>query len=258
MNIIDIIVLSLVEGLTEFLPVSSTGHLMAAATVLGLVPSEFLKSFEIFIQLGAIMAVAVLFFRRLLVDLDLIKKIIVAFLPAGVVGFALYPVVKAVLLESLATVAWALFIGGLVLIIFEWYQGRRPAPQENTSLANLTYRQAVIIGLFQVLALIPGVSRAGATIVGGLALGLSRRHIVEFSFLLALPTMLAAVGYDLWQAGSAFDRSSYAALALGFGLSFLFALAAIKWLLIFIERHDFRWFGVYRILAALVIWLFIL
>ncbi len=257
MDVLAVVILSAVEGLTEFLPISSTGHLMVTAAVLKLPPTEFLKSFEIFIQLGAIFAVTLLYAKRLVVEITLVKKLVVAFVPTAIIGFMSYSLVKDFLLGSLPIVAASLFAGGVILIFFElWLTQKSSQPEQN--LSEISYRQAVIIGLWQTLAIIPGVSRAGATIVGGLYLGLSRRAIVEFSFLLAIPTMLAAVGFDLYQTGGAFNWNEYMILGFGFILSFAFALLTVKWLLSFVERHNFIWFGVYRLVVALLISLFLL
>ena len=258
MDILEVFILSLVEGLTEFLPISSTGHLMAAAELLDIALSDFLSSFLIFIQLGAILAVVVLYVKRLRTDVVLLKKIAAAWLPTALIGFALYSIIKEVLLTNLSVVAWSLGLGGAGLIIFERWLGRHPERMNRFDLETLSYRQAVIIGCYQALAIVPGVSRSGATIIGGLALGLSRSAIVEFSFLLAIPTMAAAVGYDLWQSGLAFDAVEWQAMALGFALSFIFSLVAIKWLLAFVQKHDFSWFGVYRIVVAVFIYLVII
>ncbi|OHA58112.1 MAG: undecaprenyl-diphosphatase UppP [Candidatus Vogelbacteria bacterium RIFOXYD1_FULL_44_32] len=258
MSIWQVIILSIVEGLTEFLPISSTAHLMVGAHLLGLPNSDFIKSFEIFIQLGAILAVVMVYWRRLVSNFGLIKKVLLAFIPTALIGFLAYPFVKNILLESLSTVAWALFIGGLILILFEWWYEKTQGKEAGRSLDSLTYGECLVLGLVQSLAIIPGVSRAGATIVGGLGLGFSRRAIVEFSFLLALPTMIAATGYDLLKGGLNFGGNETSVLFSGFLLSFLFAWVAVKWLIGFIEQHSFVWFGVYRIVLAILIVLLIL
>lgn len=249
------LVLGLVEGVTEFLPISSTGHLILASRALGL-SGDFLKSFEIIIQLGAILAVPIFFGRRLMANLAIWKRVLVAFLPTAIIGALVYPLVKEYLLDNTALVLWALGLGGLGLIIFEkWHQAR---PELVVSLEQVTYRQVFLIGLAQTLAFVPGVSRAAATILGGLALGLPRRAIVEFSFLLAIPTMLAASGLDLVTNFSSFSGDQVGVLAVGFLVSFLSAYLAIKYLLRFLERHTFTGFGVYRIVLALAAGLIIL
>jgi len=249
----QIVVLGIVEGVTEFLPVSSTGHLILTARILDLPSGDFLKTFDIAIQSGAILAVIVLYGRRLLHDRPTLKRVAAAFLPTVAVGLAAYRFVKSVLLGNVLVVLWALLIGGAVIVLFEKYYQRRAARQPST---QMTYGQAVCIGLFQSLAMIPGVSRSAATILGGLALGLERKTIVEFSFLLAVPTMLAATGYDLLKSSHAFTGNEWGFLAVGFVVSFVVAVYSIKFLLLLIKRHSFEVFGYYRIgLAVLFLWL---
>ncbi len=243
-------ILGIVEGVSEFLPISSTGHLILTSHLLGLRHTDFLKSFEITIQVGAILSVCVLYWRDLLVKPAVMKRVALAFLPTGVIGLTLYPVIKSRLLGSPSVVLWALAAGGLFLIVFEWrYREGRDAVARTE---DMTWRQALIIGLFQAIAVIPGVSRSASTIVGGLLLGLKRRTIVEFSFLLAVPTMAAATGYDLLKNAAQFSLDQVQFLAVGFVTSFVVALLSIKFLLRFIQTHTFIAFGVYRIaLAAL-------
>lgn len=264
MTILHSIILGLVEGITEFLPISSTGHMILTAQLLKIGESEFVKSFEIIIQLGAILAVVVLYGKTLW-NWSVIKKLFVAFLPTAVIGLALYKIVKTYLLGNMAVVLWSLFLGGIVLIVFElWYKQKieQQAGEEMmvkvNELEHVTYRQALALGLFQSIAIIPGVSRSAATIVGGLWLGLKRKTIVEFSFLLAVPTMLAATGLDLVKNYQTFSIDQLGTLATGFVVAFVVALMAIKFLLQFIRRHDFILFGVYRIIVALVFWFIIL
>jgi undecaprenyl-diphosphatase len=255
MTVFDAGVLGIVEGLTEFLPVSSTGHLILASNLLHIPDSEFLKSFEIAIQLGAILAVVALYWRSFL-SLPVLKRIIIGFIPTGVIGLLLYHVVKMYLLGNITVVLTMLFIGGVLLIIFERVH------QENTSgaahVTAISYRQSFYIGLFQAIAIVPGVSRSAATILGGLLLGARRAAIVEFSFLLAVPTMLAATGLALVKNASAFSSADTATLVVGFIVSFVVALVAIRFFLSFIRRHTFVPFGVYRILVAVLFFLVIL
>ena len=181
MNLLQAVILGLVEGITEFLPISSTGHLMLSGSLLGLAKTEFLKSFEIAIQLGAIGAAAVLYWRTVFTNWEAIKRIIVAFIPTGILGLLFYKIIKTYLLDSNAVVLGSLLVGGAGLIIFELWRREREGSIKD--LAKLTYPQALLIGLFQSVAMIPGISRSAATIVGGLILGISRAAIVEFSFL---------------------------------------------------------------------------
>lgn len=255
MDWLTALILGIVEGVSEFLPISSTGHLILASQLMGLGHTEFLKSFEIAIQVGAILSVVALYWRRLLVDFETIKKLIVAFLPTGILGFTLYRLVKQFLLGSPNVVLWSLFLGGIFIIAFEYLHREREDAVEDIS--GITYRQALLIGLFQSIAMIPGVSRSAATIIGGLALGLRRKTIVEFSFLLAVPTMLAATAYDLLKSGSAFSMDQMGFLATGFVSSFVVALLSIKFLLSFIQTHTFIPFGIYRI-AFVALWVLIL
>ena len=242
---LDSIILGIVEGITEFLPVSSTGHLILTANALGLQHTEFLKSFEIAIQLGAVFAVLALFPRRFL-EIETLKKLIVGFIPTAVIGLIAYDVVKGVLLGNELVVVTALAVGGIIMIAFEYFRG----PHAGTS--DVSYRHAALIGVFQSIAMIPGVSRSGAAIIGGLALGLSRTAIVEFSFLLAVPTMLAATSLDLLKTHRMFEGGEWALLATGFITSFVVALIAMRGLLAYVKDSSFIAFGVYRIVLALV------
>ncbi len=254
MSSLDAIFLGIVEGLTEFLPISSTGHLILTSQLLGLAETDFLKSFEVVIQLGAILAVVTLYWRKLFFDWPIMLRIAVALLPALGVGYLFYATIRS-MLDSQLTVVLALFFGGVILILFERY---RKVPAVTGTLETLTYRQAGIIGLAQALSVVPGVSRAGATIVGGLLTGLSRPASVEFSFLLGVPTMVAATTLDLAENYQTFSWDDVQSLSLGLIMSFLVALIAIKFLLRFVETHSFTAFGVYRIIAAVFFYFFIL
>lgn len=252
MSIFDAIILGIVEGITEFLPISSTGHLMLAGKLLGLPQTEFLKTFDISIQLGAILAVIVLYGRSLLLNIEIIKRVAAAFIPTAVIGLVLYKFIKEVLLDSYEVVLWSLLIGGVIIIVFDLFH--REHPEAKSEITAISLKTAALIGLFQSLAVVPGVSRAAATIIGGLLLGINRKTIVEFSFLLAVPTMLAATGLDLLKNADAFSPSMFGVLGIGFVTSFVVALASIKFLLHFIKNHNFIPFGIYRILAAVLFW----
>ena len=252
MNIWQALILGLVEGITEFLPISSTGHLILAARLLGIPPTDFLKSFEIVIQLGAISAIIFLYGRSLLWNFKIIKKVFVAFLPTALVGFTFYKVIKNILLGNHHVVLWSLFLGGFFLIIFERLYDEKNIKVEDLTKISLT--QAFLIGVFQSIAMIPGVSRSAATIIGGLFLGLRRKVIVEFSFLLAVPTMLAASGLDLLKNASSLSSHNLFHLLIGFSTSFIVAVFSVKFLLRFIQRHNFISFGLYRIAIALALW----
>lgn len=257
MTIFDSIILGIVEGFTEFLPISSTGHLVIASQMLRIPESAFLSSFIIAIQLGAIASVVLIYWKTLIFDLAVLKRVVVAFVPTAIIGFLLYKILKSYMIENLSLIAWMLLIGGIILIIFEkWHKG---GETEGKLLSEMPYSTAFFIGCIQALAIVPGVSRAGATIVGGMLLGMGRKRIVEFSFLLAIPTMLAATGYDLLKSGSAFLAGEWNLIIVGFIVSFIAAYAGVRFLLRFIETHSFTSFGVYRILigAAVLSFLFV-
>ncbi len=241
-------ILGVVEGVTEFLPISSTGHLILVSRLLGIEPTEFLKTFEISIQLGAILAVVVLYGRSRLCQGPILGRVLAAFLPTAILGFLLYRLIKKYLLADYILVTWTLCLGGLLLIFFEiWHRERNETIEE---IRQMTFKQAIGIGFFQALALIPGVSRAAATIVGGLLLGMKRKTIVEFSFLLAVPTMAAATGLDLYKNWNLLNYHQIFILALGAVTAFVMAILSIKFLLYFVRNHTFISFGIYRILAA--------
>ena len=247
----DSIILGIVEGITEFLPISSTGHLILASEALGIPHDDFVKSFEIAIQLGAILSVVWLYSAQMLKNRALFLKVCTAFAPTALIGFFAYPYVKGYLLGNSLVVVVSLFLGGIGLILFEkWYEKRPAGAKEG--LEGITWKQSVLIGLFQSVAMVPGVSRAAATILGGLAVGIERKAIVEFSFLLAVPTMLAATALDMSKSAFAFEGSQFVLLAAGFFGSFVVAIAAIKFLLSFIETHSFKPFGWYRMAVAAV------
>ena len=256
MNFLHVLILSAVEGLTEFLPISSTGHLILVSKLLGLTETDFLKTFEIVIQLGAIMAIVVLYFKKFISSFNLIKKLIVAFIPTGIVGVVLYPFIKDVLLGSSAITLNALFWGGVAIIAVEWFLKHKKASVKKES--EVTYRQALIIGTFQSLSVIPGVSRAAATIIGGLLTGLDRETATEFSFLLAVPTMIAASALDIYKSRQTIIHSGgIPTILIGTLLSFGFAILAVKFLIGYIKKHDFTAFGVYRIILSVMFWIFI-
>jgi undecaprenyl-diphosphatase len=249
MTLLQALILGIIEGITEFLPISSTAHLILANLALGIAETEFVKSFDIIIQLGAILSVVVLYWNKFW-SVDVLAKLVVAFVPTGVIGLTVYRVVKDHLLGNVPVVVAALVIGGVALIAFE--RSRTPHGGPEIDFSEITYRRAVLVGLFQALAMIPGVSRSAATIIGGSMLGISRRTIVEFSFMLAVPTMLAASVYDLYQSHEAL-ATNVPALAVGFVVSFLTAIVAIKSFLAVIKRRSFAAFGIYRIVLGVVV-----
>ncbi len=254
MNFIHTIIIGIVEGLTEFLPISSTAHMDIARTILGIPTSSFIKSFEIIIQLGAIMAVAVLYYKKVFSSWKYIVNLIIAFIPTGIIGFILYKLVKSFLLGNILVEACALLIGGIIIIIFENYQIKNNhIESEEINIEKLTFKQLIILGTAQALAVIPGVSRSGAVIISGRAIGLNRVLITEFSFLLAVPTMLAASVYDIYKSGVSVSSSEWGTIILGFIVSFLVAFIVIKWFLGYIRKHTFEIFGWYRIVLGIIL-----
>lgn len=261
---IHAVVLGLVEGITEFLPVSSTGHMILAVNALRIPDTAFVRSFEVIVQLGAILAVLAIYWKKLLLNKRIFNRVAVAFIPTAIVGLLLYRIVKSYLLGSVQVVVWALLAGGVFLIAFElvrrWRRGSDASLDSTTAtreLEAMSYGKAFAIGMFQAIAIVPGVSRAAATIVGGLVLGLSRTAIVEFSFMLAVPTMAAAVGLDLIKSGHSFTVHESGMLALGFAVAFVSALAAVRFLLRFVKGHTFIPFGIYRIVIAVAFLLYL-
>lgn len=253
MNSFEAFVLGVVEGLTEFLPVSSTGHLILVSNLLGIDQTDTHKAFEVSIQLGSIMAVVFLYWKKFL-EIEVLKRLVVAFIPTGILGFLLYKIIKS--LFNPYIVVFMLVLGGLVLIAIEYYH--RNKEYDVKSITDIDYKKSFLIGVFQSLAMVPGTSRSGATIIGGLLLNLDRKTAAEFSFLLAVPTMFMATFYDIYKNHSQFDVSDWSNLAVGFTTAFVFAVIAIKFLLKFISTHNFIPFGIYRIVLAVVYFLVVL
>lgn len=257
MDLVSTIILGVVEGVTEFLPISSTGHLILTSHLLRLPSSDFLSSFEISIQLGAILSVVVLYWRKFFSSpKEIFLRVLTAFIPTAIIGLILYKLIKTVLFNNLTVVLVALLVGGIVLIIFEKFYKEKPDATDDIS--KISYKNSFLIGVFQSLAVVPGVSRAAATIIGGLTLGLKRKTIVEFSFLLAVPTMLGATGLDLIKTGFSFSINEWIWLGVGAVVSFFVALLAIKFLLKYIQRHSFTAFGWYRVVLAILFWLLLI
>jgi undecaprenyl-diphosphatase len=255
MNILHVLILSIVEGITEFLPISSTGHLILTSKLLQIEPTYYQKTFEIVIQFGAILAIVFLYFKKFLSSWSLIKKLFVAFIPTAIVGLTFYPLIKDVLLGSSSITLNALFWGGIALIGAEIFlKHKKP---DAKSVSEISYRQALLIGTFQSFSVVPGVSRAAATIIGGLVSGLDRVAATEFSFLLAVPTMLAATTLDIYKSRDLISRGGFLTLFIGTALSFFFAVLAVKFLSDFVKKHDFTLFGIYRIALSGLFWLFV-
>ena len=259
MNTIQAIILAIIEGITEFLPISSTGHLILGSTYFGIEHDEFTKLFTVFIQLGAILSVVVLYFKRFFQSFDFYFKLLVAFIPAVVFGLLFSKKIDT-LLESPLTVAVSLLIGGIVLLkVDNWFADAEAVQTSN----EISYLQAFKIGLFQCLAMVPGVSRSGASIVGGMSQKLSRTTAAEFSFFLAVPTMLGATAkkcYDYYKDGLVLSHDQINFLIIGNVVAFIVALIAIKSFIGFLSKHGFKVFGFYRIIvgvALLIIHFFI-
>ncbi|MBN8578310.1 MAG: undecaprenyl-diphosphate phosphatase [Cytophagales bacterium] len=249
MSFLDALVLAIVEGLTEFLPVSSTGHMIIASSVLGIETDSFTKTFTVAIQLGAILSVVVLYWKRFFQTWNFYFKLFVAFIPAMVLGLLLNDFIDA-LLENVQVVAVTLILGGIVFLFID------KLFNSTASTETVTYKSAFIIGMFQVIAMIPGVSRSAATIIGGLTQQLSRKAAAEFSFFLAVPTMLAATAYKLlkfYLEGNTFSTAHIQLLALGNVAAFVVAFFAIKSFINFLTQHGFKVFGYYRIAVGITL-----
>jgi undecaprenyl-diphosphatase len=258
MTIFQAILISIVEGLTEFLPISSTAHMDIVRVFLAMPSTEFIKSFEIIIQLGAILAVFVIYFKKIFASWKNIINLFIAFIPTGIIGFFLYKFIKSFLLGNTMIMVWALLIGGVVIIIFEKFNKNKNIDNtDNSEIKDMKIRDLLILGLAQSLAVVPGVSRSGAIIISGRALGLDKKLITEFSFLLAIPTMFSATVYDIYKTGFNFSSGEWSIVALGFLVAFIVAFIVAKWFLQYIRKHDFKIFGWYRIIFGLILLFFI-
>lgn len=246
MSFLDAVILAIIEGLTEFLPVSSTGHMIIGSSVLGISSDPFTKIFTINIQFGAIISVIVLYWKRFFQSLDFYYKLFVAFIPAAVFGLLLSEKIDA-LLENVVVVAVSLVLGGIVLVFIDRLFKDYPNEEE------VTYKRAFIIGLFQCIAMVPGVSRSAATIIGGMMQKLTKKTAAEFSFFLAVPTMFAASAYKLLKDHEHINSTNLPVLLVGNVVGFIVALVAIKSFVAFVTRYGFRAFGYYRIIVGLII-----
>jgi undecaprenyl-diphosphatase len=255
MNTLQSIILSIIEGLTEFLPVSSTGHMVIASSVMGIERDEFVKLFEIAIQLGAILAVVVLYWKKFFdfSKWEFYLKLLVAVIPALILG-KLFSDKIDILLESPTVVAVSLLLGGIILLFVDKMFNHPTITQED----NVSYKKGFIIGICQCLAMIPGVSRSAASIVGGMSQKLTRKVAAEFSFFLAVPTMVAATGYKLlktYQSNPEIvkDKHNLIFLAEGNIIAFIVAMLAIKFFITYLQKHGFKVFGVYRIILGIIV-----
>lgn len=250
MDIFQAIIIGIIEGFTEFLPISSTGHMIVASEFLGVSQNSLTKAYEVIIQFAAILAVMLIYKEKITFKkIDLWQKLFIAFLPLAIVGFVFKDQIKT--LFTVETVAWMFIIGGLVFLVLEYFYKEEKA--HVCDVEAVTYKQALWVGIAQIFALIPGTSRAGATIVGGLLVGLDRKASTEFSFLLAIPVMAAVSGYDLLKHYQDFADANWIAFLIGFVTAFIVAYITIKMFLVFIQRFTFVAFGIYRIIFGVIL-----
>lgn len=242
MSFLEALILAIVEGITEFLPVSSTGHMIIASAFMGINESSFVKIFEVNIQFGAILSVVVLYWKRFFQSLDFYYKLLVAFIPAAFIGFLLGDFIDS-LLENVWVVATSLLVGGVILLFVDkWFQ--------SSTEEKVDYKKALFIGFFQCIAMIPGVSRSAATIIGGMAQGLNRKTAAEFSFFLAVPTMFAASAYKMLKGYKEITTDNLDILLFGNLVAFIVAMLAIKFFISFLTKYGFKVFGWYRIILG--------
>ncbi|MHA8049908.1 undecaprenyl-diphosphate phosphatase [Aquirufa sp. ROCK-SH2] len=256
------VLLGIIEGLTEFLPISSTAHLIVSEKLLDLQSSSFLNFFTIFIQLGAISAVPLLYFKRLTSDLKIYKFIIISFIPAVIFGVLLDDLLES-FFQGYWFIAFSWFLGGILLYFIDrLLVTNEDVSKRDNLLDELSVTRSLKVGLYQCLAMIPGVSRSGATIIGGRLVGLNHKMAVEYSFLLGIPTILGACAKKLLdyknELPSILNAENLISLTIGFLVSLLIALITIKWMVGFVEKHGFKIFGVYRILAGVLLMIYLL
>lgn len=246
MTWLEAIIISIVEGITEFLPISSTGHMILTQGILGMETNDFVKAFIVNIQFGAILSVVVLYWKYFFQSVGFYLKLFVAFIPAAILGFLLSDFIDS-MLENVYVVAVTLILGGVILLFIDKWFNKTSEDQ------TISYPTAFKIGLFQCIAMIPGVSRSAATIIGGMTQKLNRKTAAEFSFFLAVPTMFAASGYKLMSNYKAIDSENLGILIVGNVVAFIVALIAIKSFITFLTKHGFKVFGYYRIIVGVVI-----
>ncbi len=251
MSFFDAIILAIVEGLTEFLPVSSTGHMIIVSSFFGIASDPFTKAFTIAIQLGAILSVIVLYWKRFFQSIDFYFKLAVAIIPAAVLGLLLNDFIDQ-MLERIEVVAMMLILGGIIFLFID----KLFHETEERGETNVTFQVAFKIGLFQTIAMIPGVSRSASTIIGGLTQKLTKKTAAEFSFFLAVPTMFLATSYKLfkfYKSGNSFGEHEIMLLAIGNIVAFIVAILAIKSFISFLTKNGFKVFGYYRIVLGIII-----
>lgn len=237
-------IIAIIEGLTEFLPISSTGHMILASSLMQIENPQFAETFEIVIQLGAILAVLFLYIKRFFVSLTIYLKLLVAFLPTGIIGLLAYKTIKLYLFNPYV-VSVSLIVGGVVLLFLDKWSAKKES--EYKEIEDISYVNAVKIGLIQCISMVPGVSRSAATIFGGIFSGFNRRQAAEFSFLLAIPTMFAASGYDLLKEKDNIHSKDITILVFGALIAFIVAFFAVKAFVTFLNKYGFKHFGYYRI-----------
>lgn len=257
MSFIQSLILALIEGLTEFLPVSSTGHLIIATSLMGIEPDSFVKLYLIAVQPGAILAVLFLYQKRFFKSTGFYLKLLAGFIPAAIIGLAFNDTID-LLLESPLTVAVSLFVGGVIFLFLDsWF-----SQNEKESNQDITYKRAWYVGFFQILAMIPGTSRSGATIAGGLVAGFNKKNAAEFSFFLGVPTLFAATAYKIYkfygEEGGEVLLSHFGFLFWGNVVAFIVGMLSIKFFIGFLTKHGFKWFGWYRIIVGALIMILIL
>ena len=250
MDIFQAIIIGIIEGFTEFLPISSTGHMIVASKFLGIEQSAVVKAYEVIIQFAAILAVMLLYKEKInFKEINLWSKIIAAFFPLAIIGFILKDWVKEFF--NVETVAYMFIIGGIIFIIVEYFH--KDEEKSSQDIEEVTWKQAMSIGFAQVLSLVPGTSRAGSTIIGGMLSGVSRKASTEFSFLLAIPVMMAVSGYDLLKHYKDFMGADLTAFSIGFVVAFVVAYVTIKMFIVFLQRFTFVAFGIYRIIFGIIL-----
>ncbi|MCR4263645.1 MAG: undecaprenyl-diphosphate phosphatase [Candidatus Roizmanbacteria bacterium] len=256
MTIVQSAILGVVEGITEFLPISSTFHLILASTFLRLTQSEFVKLFEIFIQSGAILAVIFLYYKEVMRDRVLFVKLIVSFLPTAVVGIGLYKIIKEVFFERIDVTTITFIIVGIIFLIVE-YGIQKKWLKIDKNMSKLSYKQAILVGLLQSFAVLPGVSRAGAVIVGMMMLGYKRSEAAKYSFMLSVPTILAAALYDFYKMREFASENSdeLLLLSVGFIVAFASAYIGVKWLIKYLQNNSLTLFGWYRIVVGILLFI---
>ena len=251
MTTLQSIILGIVEGVTEFLPISSTGHMILVAHFMEIKDSLTLATFEIIVQVGAILAVVVSYHKKLL-NIEVWKKLIVAFIPTGIVGVVIFPYIKH-LLSSPVLVAVMLVIGGIVILFVEKRYKQQTEEEHAVEITQISYKTAAILGVFQAIAIIPGVSRSGVVIIGGLLQRISRKVLIEFTFLLAVPTMFVATLYTLVKKHNELSMSSVSPIIIGTIISFTVAFCIIRFALTYLRKHSFNIFGWYRIVVGIIL-----